>query len=278
MAGLLRLLGLGLGLALAAPAAQAAGDLTVANSFLPATLTVKQSSRLRVTFINNEAFFATGAALTDVLPNNVVIAAVPAIATTSAGASVSTANTALRGGSVTISAATIPARSGTVAGSCTVDVNAFAAIRGSYTNTLAAGAVTATRNGQPVSNSQAASATFFGQLLPLTGSMAGGGLNDVQGNEQLSRLITLTHPNPVSLTGTAFTLNLATVANTLSITGQPNGNTCGGSAVVTPTPNSDATFGPTSTLTLSNGTVPASGSCAITLLDQPLRNTALPVS
>jgi hypothetical protein len=230
-----------------------------------------------VTLIYNEAFVATGAALTDVLPNNVFIAAVPAIATTCAGASVSTANTALRG-SVTISAATIAARSGTVAGSCTVDVNVFAAIRGSYTDTLAAGAVTATRNGQPVSNSQAASATFFGQLLPLTGSMAGGGLNDVQGNEQLSRLITLTHPNPVSLTGTAFTLNLATVANTLSITGQPNGNTCGGSAVVTPTPNSDATFGPTSTLTLTNGTVPASGSCAITLLDQPLRNTALPVS
>ena len=272
MRGLLRLLATALGLALAAPAAQAAGGLAATNSFLPATLTVKQSSRLRVTFVNNEAFAATGAALTNVLPDTVFVAASPGIATTCAGASVSTANTAQRG-SVTITGATIPARSGTVAGSCTVDVTVFAARRGSYTNTLAAGALSATQDGQLVSSDQAASATLFATVLSLTGSM--GGLTDVQGNEQVSRTIVLTNPNPVSMTGTAFTMNMSANGNHLAIFGQPTGNTCGGSAVVTSTPNTDAVFGPTSILTLTNGTVPASGSCTIFFRFQPSRDPAL---
>jgi trimeric autotransporter adhesin len=105
-------------------------NITVAKAFAPATIVTNGVSTLTVTLSNANAVAMTAAAFTDTYPAAVVTAATPATATTCGGTVSTTA------GSVTLSGGTIPAN-----GACTVSVNVTSATAGTYTNTIAAGAV-----------------------------------------------------------------------------------------------------------------------------------------
>ncbi|HUF91907.1 MAG TPA: ice-binding family protein [Candidatus Limnocylindria bacterium] len=109
--------------------------------FRPATINGGKVSRLRIHLINpNPSPADLTAALTDTLPNGVVIAATPNAVTTCAGtgAVIATAG----GTTLTLpDTRSIPAGSGGWAGKCTVTVNVTAAAAGSYLNTLAADAL-----------------------------------------------------------------------------------------------------------------------------------------
>jgi uncharacterized repeat protein (TIGR01451 family) len=108
-------------------------NVGVSKAFNPATIMSGSTSTLTVTLSNANAVAMAGATFTDSYPAGVVNATTPATATTCGG----TVTAAAAGGSVALSGGTIPA-----GGSCTVTVSVTGAAAGSYTNTIAARAIT----------------------------------------------------------------------------------------------------------------------------------------
>jgi uncharacterized repeat protein (TIGR01451 family) len=109
---------------------------TIAKSFSPATIPVSGTSTLTIAIGNPNAIALTlTSGFTDTLPANVVVAPVPNVGGTCAGAV-----TALAGsGAVTwASGSSLPA------GGCTITVSVTSATAGSYTNSIPAAALTAT--------------------------------------------------------------------------------------------------------------------------------------
>lgn len=230
----------------------------VSKSFSPASIASAGNSTLTITLSNSNAFAATGAAFTDTYPAGLVNAGTPAVATTCGGTATATAG----GSTVALSGGTIPA-----GGSCTVTVTVTSSAAGSHTNTLPVGALTTTNIGP----SLVAATAGLTVLLPLTveksfapSSTSGSG----NGNPTLMT-ITLTNPNALALTGVAFidTYPIETPAAggdylrnlDTNLTGTGEGNTCGGTATPTGTGNGS------SSLVLSGGTLPAGGSCSVSV-------------
>jgi filamentous hemagglutinin family protein len=108
---------------------------TLAKAFAPTSVVAHVPSTVTLTLANTNASAASlSAALTDTLPAGLVVATPSNAATTCPAGTVSATPGA---GSFSLSAsAQIPAN-----GSCTISVSVVAAVAGSYTNTLAAGAL-----------------------------------------------------------------------------------------------------------------------------------------
>ncbi len=116
----------------------------LSKEFNPSTINAGGVSTLTITLSNPNPTVATlTAPLVDTLPNGVVIAPNPNVATTCGGAG---APLALAGGStVTLPAGrTIPAN-----GSCTLSVDVTAALGGSYINTIITGALVTSNGNNP---------------------------------------------------------------------------------------------------------------------------------
>ena len=125
--------------------------VTVSKAFAPAAIAPSGNSRLTITIANGGegAVALTALALTDALPANVTLAAVPAASTTCGSGGVQ----AVAGGSsVSLRGGSLAAKS-----TCTVGANVTASVPGTYTNTIPAGALTS-REG--ASNAQAAVANL----------------------------------------------------------------------------------------------------------------------
>jgi len=124
--------------------APASNAPTVAKAFAPAQVWAGDPSTLTITL--NNASNAVDAILTadlvDTFPTNVVVADTPNASTTCGSGTV----TAVAGsGSVTLaSGASIPA-----SGSCTISVDVESAVNGTYTNTIAAGALQTDQGNSP---------------------------------------------------------------------------------------------------------------------------------
>ncbi|HWJ35773.1 MAG TPA: S8 family peptidase [Steroidobacteraceae bacterium] len=141
---------------------------TVAEAFSPASVGENVVSTLTITLSNANGFALTQSSFTETLPSNL------SIATSSASTSVAPATTC--GGSaatltkttstVTLSAANIPAN-----GSCTITVPVQSATPGTYTNTVAASALTTAPAG---ANADTATAT----LTVTAPTKSGGGALD----------------------------------------------------------------------------------------------------
>ena len=111
------------------------------KSFSPAIITAGGDSTLTITLKNSNSTDANlTAPLTDTLPSGVVIAAIPNAGTTCGGSLTANAGDS----TVTLTGGLIPAN-----GSCTVTVDVYAALVGSYVNSLPAGALQ-TSNGNNV--------------------------------------------------------------------------------------------------------------------------------
>jgi hypothetical protein len=136
---------------------------TVAAAFAPASVAPNQVSLLTITLGNRNGFALTQSALTETLPGDLRIAgASTAPTTTCGGAAVSLTSTAT---GIALSNANIPAN-----GSCAVTLPVQSATAGSYTNVLAAKALSTGPAGE---NSAAANAT-----LTVSAPSSGGGSFD----------------------------------------------------------------------------------------------------
>jgi LPXTG-site transpeptidase (sortase) family protein len=213
---------------------------TLTKSYASNTIKTGETTTLTFTLTNSNSYALTQAAFTDVFPAGLVVAATPAAATTCAAGSFGSVSSGAT--SVTFSNATIPA-----AGSCTASVNVTSTTLGTYQNqtgyiTTYEGGTNNTSSGQAVrSITVLENPTFAKEFLAST----------IYNGDTTVLKFTLTNPNSSSITGAAFTDNLA--SSFLSVAPTPGAsNTCTG------------TFNPQAgdtTLTFSGGTIPANGSC-----------------
>jgi uncharacterized repeat protein (TIGR01451 family) len=221
---------------------------TVAKSFAPTSIPVGATSQLTITLATTAGGAGTtAAALTDTYPAGLVnIAGTPLVSNTCGGTVVAASG----GNSVSVSGGTIPPNS-----SCAIVVNVTAAVAGSYTNTIAAGALSSSSG----SNTLGDSATLVVPARPTISKAFSPASITVGGLTTLT--FTLGNINAVALSNANFTDNLVgmQVANTAL------GGTCVGSS------NTPAlTLGATA-LNLSVPSLPAAG-CTVTV--QITSNTA----
>ena len=214
---------------------------TVAQAFSPASVGETGVSTLTFTLNNANGFALTQSQFSDTLPTGVTIAGSAAPATTCTGANGSLATTS---NTVTLSDANIPAN-----GSCTVTVSVSSSTAGAYTNAVAANAlVTGPAGGNVATNSTSLTVTVPN---PPTVSEAFAPAS-VAEDASATLTITLSNSNAYPLTAVGLT---NTLPSNLTVKSSPAGTTtCGGTLSA-----------PTSGVTLSGATIPASGSCSITL-------------
>ncbi len=216
---------------------------TVAKSFTPATITVGQTSTLTITLTNASAVPITDAGFSDTYPANLVNAAAPNASTTCA---LGATNAIAGGTSISFMGGTIPAN-----GSCTVSVVVTSAITGNYVNTIPAGGVV---TGNAGANALPATATLVVNRLPAPVPTKAFNPAAIPVGQLSTLTLTLTNPNAVAIVGAAFTDTYpAGVVNAAA----PNASTtCGGTVTA-------GAGGPA--VGLVNGTIPASGSCTVTV-------------
>jgi serine protease len=137
---------------------------TVAQSFSPASVGENVASTLTITLGNTNGFALTQSAFTETAPAGLTIQTSPAPTTTCSGASGTLTSSASK---VSMAGANIPAN-----GSCTVTLSVKGASAGSYTNMIAAQALSTAPAG---SNAAGASASLT--ITPPPGKSGGGALD-----------------------------------------------------------------------------------------------------
>ncbi|MDW8300493.1 MAG: hypothetical protein RML95_14275, partial [Anaerolineae bacterium] len=215
--------------------------VSISKVFVPNTIAAGGTSTLVITIRDTAGIALTNASATDNLPTGLTVASPANASTTCATGTVTTTAT-----SITLSGATIPAN-----GSCTFQADVTGTATGSYENIIPAGALT---NDQSASNPRPARATLTITTAPPRiekefdpGTIQAGGIS-------ILRLRILNPNTNVALNGVAVTDNFPTG---MSVATPPSAtNTCGGTFV----PNAGDT-----SIALSGGTVPAGGSCTLTV-------------
>jgi uncharacterized repeat protein (TIGR01451 family) len=223
----------------------ALNTLTLSKAFAPASIRANGTSVLTITIPNTAggAVALSAMTLTDTLPANVTIAALPNASTTCGAGAVSAlagaASVALSGGSLAANA------------TCTVAVNVTGAIANTYTNTIPVNALGDT---QGVSNAAAATAALTIVPAGLTIAKAFSPVSIAAGaTSTLTITIPNTAPGAIALSGMG--LSDALPAGLL-IAATPNATTTCGAGTVT------AAAG-TASITLAGGGVAAGATCAI---------------
>lgn len=204
----------------------------VAKSFAPTTVAINANSLMTITLTNVTGASVTGLTFTDTYPLGLVNSGLGAQSNTCSGA-VTAAN---NGTSLDLASTTLAAGA-----SCTITKNVLSATSGSYTNTIAAGAVSSSIG----SNSVAASDTLNVARPSIVKTFSA---STVALNGTATLTITLTNPTATAMTGAAFTDTLPA-----GLTSSVPGGTCAGTK----------TAGG-ATVTISAGTIPANASCTVT--------------
>jgi len=214
---------------------------TISQSFSPATVGPTIASTLTFTLSNANAYALTQSNFSDSLPAGLTIAA-PAPATTCTGANAAVTATS---NTVTLSDANIP-----VNGSCTVTVSVSSTTAGSYTNTIAANAL---MTGPAGGNAAPAPSSTLMVTAPNPPTVAEAfSPSSVGQNASATLTITLSNSNAYPLTAVGLTHALA---SGLTAKSSPAAlNTCGGTLPA-----------PSSSVTLSGASIPASSSCTVAL-------------
>jgi uncharacterized repeat protein (TIGR01451 family) len=239
-------------------------NLGVTKSFNPHVIKPGQRSRLRITFHNATTSALADVAVTDTLPAGLTVPAGANPSSTCVGATVD----APTAGQVRVSGASVPAASGGVSSSCYAEIDVLAVAEGDYVNTIAAGSISGSAAGLPVTNSDPTSDVLRARnplklnkaLDALTldaGNPAGfttGSASQKPGSFSLLTL-RIDNPNPVSLTGMGFTDLLPTG---LVVATPANASTTCGAGVVTAAAAATA-------VTLSGASVPPNASCTVSV-------------
>jgi mucin-19 len=218
--------------------------LTVLKSFSIAAVAPGATSQLKIRLTNPNGVAITGAAFTDNYPSGLVNTAAPAAAISGVGCTGSVTAT-VNGTSLALAAGNIPASS-----ACDIVTNVTSSTPGSYLNN--SGTV-ATING---GTAAASSATLVVLSPPNVLKNFTPSAVSVGGTSQLK--IMISNPNSgTALTGVTFTDTYpAGLVNTATPAGAISGAGCVGTVAASSGGN---------TLTLSAGTVPAGGTCDITV-------------
>ncbi len=239
-------------------------NIGVTKQFTPQVIKPGERSRLRVTLYNPTAQPAANANFTDNLPSGMTVPSAPNPVSTCSGASITTPTSS----QVQINGANIAAASGSVSASCYIEIDVTVASAGDYTNTIAAGALTATVGGAPATNSQPAS-DILRAKLPVTLHKAIDALTLDSGNPSgfttgtasaaagTAKILTIaiTNPNSTALTGAALTDSLP---SGLVVAQTPSAATsCTGGTVLAP---ASAT-----SISLTGATLSAGATCTITV-------------
>ncbi len=217
---------------------------TVSKSFGPGTINPGGVSILTIVLHNPNPTVATlTAPLIDTLPAGVVVAGSPNASTTCTGGTVS----AVAGSStVSLSAgASIPAN-----GSCTVKVRVKAATKGTYINTLPAGALQTDLGVNVVPGAGTLIVIPNGKPPTLLKKFSN---TSIRAGVVTRLIITLRNPNSTAITLTAPLID--NLPNCMVVVGGAS-TTCAGGTVT-------AVAG-SSTVTLTGGTIPANGACRVT--------------
>ena len=212
---------------------------SLSKSFSPASVSAGGVSTLTITLSNNNSTVAAlTAALSDVLPAGMTVYGG---GTTTCGGAV----TGSKGAStLTLTGGTIPA-----SGHCTVTAYVTALAAGSYVNTLVGGALQ-TSNG---SNVAAAVATLT--VTPIVVPSLRKSFSPASVTAGGSSTLTLTLSNANSIAGTLSAPLVDALPSGMTVSA-PGSTTCGGT--VTGSKGSTA-------VVLTGGTIPASGSCTVTV-------------
>ena len=207
----------------------------VAKAFAASAVAANAATAMTITLTNVTSAAISGLAFTDTYPVGLVNSSTTVTNTGCAGTATASA-TATNPGTLTLSAGTLAAGA-----SCSLSVNVQSATPGSYTNSLAAGAVASSIG----TNASGASATlnvarpdisknFTAVTVPLGGTTP--------------LTITLGNSTASAMTGAAFTDSLPA-----GLSASAAGGTCAGTKT--------ASGG---SVSLSGGTIPAAGSCTVT--------------
>ncbi len=210
---------------------------TASKTFTPAVIPVSGASNMRITILNSNPVPITGVMFTDTYPSTNMQNTAAAPTTNTCGGTVTMTS---GGSSVALSGGTVPA-----SGNCYILVPVTATVAGLYTNST--GAITTDDAG----TIPAATANLRAMDPPAVTKSFGSATIPV--NVSTGMTITLTNPNTAAITGVAFTDNYPS-ANMRNTAATPTSNTCGGTVTM-------ANGG--SSVQLTGGTIPASGSCAI---------------
>lgn len=194
---------------------------------------------------NPNAVPLTAAAFTDGLPNGLVIAQTPNASTTCVGGTVIAAAS---GTTLRLAGATLPA-----AGSCTVRVDVLSNISGTYTNTIAAGAVTTFEG---VSNEEPTSARIDISTPPEVSKQFAPAVIPPNGTSTLT--IFLDNSNASSLTlSSIFTDTLPTAPGNIRVATVPN--------VVKTCPGAVTAVAAAGTISYASGATIPAGGCTISV-------------
>lgn len=223
---------------------------TLSKAFSPSTINANGVSTLTITLSNPDASVATlTAPLIDNLPAGVVVAALPNVSSTCAGAGTPTA---LAGGSTV----TLPAgRSIPANGSCTLSVDVTASLGGTYINTIPAGGLV-TSNGNNAAPA-IATLTVIGLVPPPT---IGKSFNPSSINQGGVSTLTITLSSAHSVIATLSSPLIDNLPSGVVVAALPNvASNCGGAGAPL------ATAGGSSVTLPAGRTIPANGSCTITV-------------
>jgi hypothetical protein len=220
-----------------------APSLTIA--FTPSTIVPGGSAVLTFTLSNANATALTNATFNDVLPTQITM-----LNTTVGGSCVGKVTPPAAGtnGTIVVSGVTIPAN-----GSCTITVNVTSKIAGNWTNTVTA--ITTTETGTTTVNATANLRVGAGPSVSAPNLTKAFAPSTIVLGDTSVLSFTLNNTNVNALTNVTFNDVLPTqvkMVNTIV------GGTCVGT-VTTPT------AGTTGTIAVSGVTIPANGSCTITV-------------
>ena len=230
-------------------------EIGIIKSFSTSNFQAGGTDTLTITLQNPSTTPYTQAGFTDNFPTGVIVANPANASTTCAGGSV-TAN--VNSGSVSISNGTIPAGTSSNPGKCYVYVNVTASTPANYTNTIPAGALTAYKGTNKVTNVLPASAnvSVYSTGVGLSGSKSFSPTSiSVGGNSQLS--INITAPADTDLHSVSLMDALPTNVTVSNSTAASTSSCNYGS-----TPTLTATTGAGS-ISLTNGSIKAGTICRI---------------
>ena len=207
----------------------------VTKTFGSSTVAANTGTTMTITLTNVTGAAITAVAFTDTYPTGLVNTNTT-VTNTGCGGTATASSTATNPGTLALSGGSVAAGS-----SCTLTVTVQSAAAGSYTNTIAAGAVSSSIGSNAVGTNATLnvarpniSKAFTAQTVALNGAS--------------TLTITLINPTATAMTGTAFTDTLPS-----GLAASIPGGTCVGTKTASG-----------STVSISGGTIPANGSCTVT--------------
>jgi uncharacterized repeat protein (TIGR01451 family) len=227
----------------------ASANIGVSKTFIPPVIKPGDRSRLRITFINPLSIAVTSLAATDNLVGMTVPAGANPSTTCSGAVIASTAN------QVTISGGSLPPASNGASATCVAEIDVTAATTATYSNQIAAHAVTGIVSGSSVNNPVAATATLqVSNPVTITKSFSPA---TVPLGTQSTLTITLNNSNSIALTGAVL---VDALPSNLTVGLTPSASTtCGGTSVYV------ASAPSATSIALTGATIPAGSSCTVTV-------------